>query len=373
MEIWLIAAILSAATVLLLGWGGRAAEARAAAQAGASDSAARLAIYKDQLAALDGDVARGSVTAEEAAGLRTEVARRMLAESQAAEAPIHRKPGLLLWLSALAVPLVAVLLYGGLGAPALPGLPQAERLANAEKNNDLAAMVYKIERHLAAKPDDVQGWQLLLPSYRAMNRFGDEAEVYRNLLKLTPPTADLYSGLAEALMFQGQGILPDEAVDAIHKALALDPKDTKSRYYEALALSQDGKADEALAKFEGLLQEAPADAPYRESVQRQIDQIKSGAVSSRPKGPSASQIKAAKNMSAGDQQAMIRGMVDGLAEKLKANPNDLAGWLRLIRARSVLGDMDQAAAALATARSTFASDQASLDQVNALAQELKLK
>ena len=49
----------------------------------------------------------------------------------------------------------------------------------------------------------------------------------------------------------------------------------------------------------------------------------------------------ASQMSAGDQQAMIRSMVDGLDQKLAANPDNLEGWLRLIRARVVLGDTDR--------------------------------
>ena len=45
----------------------------------------------------------------------------------------------------------------------------------------------------------------------------------------------------------------------------------------------------------------------------------------------------------------INAMVSGLAARLKANPNDPQGWLRLIRAYSVLGETDKAKAALATA------------------------
>ena len=35
---------------------------------------------------------------------------------------------------------------------------------------------------------------------------------------------------------------------------------------------------------------------------------------------------------------MIRGMVDGLAARLEANPNDVDGWLRLSRSYGVLGE-----------------------------------
>ena len=39
-----------------------------------------------------------------------------------------------------------------------------------------------------------------------------------------------------------------------------------------------------------------------------------------------------------DRAAMIRGMVDGLAARLEQQPGDLDGWLRLARARLVLGE-----------------------------------
>jgi cytochrome c-type biogenesis protein CcmH len=46
---------------------------------------------------------------------------------------------------------------------------------------------------------------------------------------------------------------------------------------------------------------------------------------------------------------MIRGMVDGLAQRLEENPEDLDGWLRLARAYSVLGRRAEAVAALESA------------------------
>ncbi|WP_341898121.1 tetratricopeptide repeat protein, partial [Ferrovibrio terrae] len=58
------------------------------------------------------------------------------------------------------------------------------------------------------------------------------------------------------------------------------------------------------------------------------------------------QVDAAQQMSAEDRTAMVRGMVERLAERLKDNPNDAEGWLRLARAREVLGEADAARAAL---------------------------
>jgi len=81
----------------------------------------------------------------------------------------------------------------------------------------------------------------------------------------------------------------------------------------------------------------------------------------------------ASNMSASDQQAMIRTMVDGLDQKLAANPDDLDGWLRLIRARAVLGDTDKAKAAYKKALDQYAGNQDALAQISALGREMKIE
>ena len=39
---------------------------------------------------------------------------------------------------------------------------------------------------------------------------------------------------------------------------------------------------------------------------------------------------------------MIRGMVERLAERLKRDGSDVEGWLRLVRAYTVMGDRERA-------------------------------
>ncbi|MDE0703345.1 MAG: c-type cytochrome biogenesis protein CcmI [Rhodospirillaceae bacterium] len=66
-------------------------------------------------------------------------------------------------------------------------------------------------------------------------------------------------------------------------------------------------------------------------------------VQAPPRGPSAEDMRAAERMTPEERQEMIRGMVEGLAERLEENPGDLAGWLRLGRAQAVLGELDKSA------------------------------
>ncbi len=367
MEIWFIFAALSVGIVTALFLGSR----RLAARQGTDSASAQIAIYKDQLREIDADLTRGVMAPAEADAHRTEVARRLLAVS-AAEGNVAR-PGQawMVFILALLVPALAFAVYSRLGAPSFPDLPQAERLANAEKAGDLEAMVYKVEQHLQQHPDDVNGWEVVLPSYKAMSRFNDAAQAMRRVIALKGPTAELYADLSEMLMFAGNGLMPADGLAAAREALKIDPKNSKARYYEALGLSQDNQHAAALAAFESLLADSASDAPWRPAVEKQIAALKQPQAN--PTGPTQDQVEAAGSMTSGDQQAMIRSMVDGLAAKLEADPKNLDGWLRLIRARVVLKEADVAQAALGKARGIFDGDQGAVAQLSALAQELGLK
>ncbi|MFM2421626.1 MAG: hypothetical protein RL291_156, partial [Pseudomonadota bacterium] len=88
------------------------------------------------------------------------------------------------------------------------------------------------------------------------------------------------------------------------------------------------------------------------------------------RGPTADDVKAAQSLSTKDQQTMIAGMVDGLAERLKKEPKDLNGWMMLTRSYSMLGRKSDAEKAFASARQVFQGDSAALDQLNAHAKTL---
>ena len=81
---------------------------------------------------------------------------------------------------------------------------------------------------------------------------------------------------------------------------------------------------------------------------------------------------AAEDMNEADRGAMIRGMVDRLATRLKQNGDDIEGWLRLVRAYMVMGERDKAASALTDARQALANDAERLRQLNEGAKNLGL-
>lgn len=363
--IWIVFAAMTAAVIGALLW---PVVKSKPAESEAERAAYDRAVFRDQLAELDRDVERGTIGKAEADAARNEISRRLIATAQE---PVKTPVSGFAWAAiagTLIVPLVALPLYLKAGNPQLPDVPHAERMANAEKAGDMDALIAKVEAHLEANPDDLQGWTILAPAYRRMMRWADAAEAYRNVVRLSPPGAANLSDYGEAQVMANQGIVPAGAHAVFTQALAIDPGFPKARFYDALALKQEGKTAEAKAAFEAFLKDTPADAPWRQMLLAEMQDM-----TAKPPALDQQTMADASSMSADDQQAMIRSMVDGLDQKLAANPDNLEGWLRLIRARTVLGDTDKAKAAYKTALETFSGNEDALAQIAALGREMKVE
>jgi cytochrome c-type biogenesis protein CcmH len=324
-------------------------------------------VYREQLEALDRDLGAGSVPAAEADSLRVELSRRLIeASKQEGQGP--DLPAISPLLFALFIPLIVAPIYWHFGKPAMADTPLAQRVADAVKNNDFEGMLAQVEKHLAEKPDDVAGWKVVAQAYTRFNRFDDAAQAYLKIATLQPPTADILSSYGENLVFANKGLIPKLAAQAFEQALTLDPTYPKARFFSAMAMKQDGKTAEAKAAYEKLLADAPPDAKWRKAVESEL-----ASMGATPPALNDQQVKDGSAMAPADQSAMIHSMVDGLEQKLVANPDDLEGWLKLIRARIVLTETDKAKAALDKANAQFKDKPEALAQIKALADEFGLK
>ncbi|MDE1997048.1 MAG: c-type cytochrome biogenesis protein CcmI, partial [Rhizobiaceae bacterium] len=141
---------------------------------------------------------------------------------------------------------------------------------------------------------------------------------------------------------------------------------------------QDGKTAEAKTAFEALAKQSPADAPWMVSVNEHIAKnggtvdAAAAANSNAPGNPTSDQVAAAEAMPSGDRMQMIRGMVESLDAKLKDDPKNFEGWLRLIRSYAVLKERDRAVDALKRGLAAFPADSGEGQQLLALAKELGL-
>ena len=132
-------------------------------------------------------------------------------------------------------------------------------------------------------------------AYRRMMRWADATEAYRNVVRLSPPDAANLSDFGEAQVMANQGIVPASAHEVFSQALAIDPTFPKARFYDALALKQEGKTAEAKAAFEAFLKDTPADAPWRQMLLAEMQDM-----NAKPPALDQQTMADASNMSADD-------------------------------------------------------------------------
>lgn len=249
---------------------------------------------------------------------------------------------------------------GAAPTPAASGSPQP----------DVDSMISSLEAKLKTNPADAEGWRMLAWSFFETGRFAESATAYKKAAQLKPDNADYWSSLGEALVLAGSGDVPKDASAAFRKALSIDPKDPRARYF--LGVEQDiaGKHAEAIESWFALLKDTPAGAPWEADVRKTIEQvadkekidIKDRLATLKPAapagpaaalngipGPTREQMTAASQLPSGQQEAMVRGMVGSLAAKLQADPKQPDRWMMLIRSRMMLGQGREAAQALGQA------------------------
>lgn len=376
MTLWVSIALMTAAAIFVVLW--PLSRRRAAAPAGSD-----LAVYRDQLDEVERDRAAGRIGGAEADATRIEVSRRLIAAADAASAeaapaaaaPWRRRAAALAAL--VAFPLGTASLYLALGSPQLPGAPLAARAEQPPAQSSLLTLVAQVEAHLAKNPEEGRGWEVVAPVYMRLGRFEDAVKARRNAVRLLGATAEREADLGEALVAAANGVVTAEAKAAFERALALEAKDFKARFFLGLAAEQDGQREAAADAWRALLKDAPPGAPWTALVREALARVDNTPPSSdgppAPPGPTAEDVAAASDMAPDQRAAMIRGMVERLAERLKQDGSDVEGWLRLVRAYTVLGDRDKARAAVADARRALGAEQDKLRRLDELVKGLGLE
>lgn len=348
-------------------------------------------VYRDQLDEIDADRGRGLIGEAEAEAARLEVARRLLAADAEASAEKNPDKGrrtarLALVGVALVLPLGVLSLYLTYGSPRLPDQPLVARLQDPASEKNLGALVARVEARLRSHPEEGEGWDVIAPVYMSARRYGDAADAYGQAIRLLGPSATRLSGYGQALVLEKEGLVSEAARGSLERALALDATLVEPRILLAIAKEQDGNYAAAIDDWRGLVEREGADDRWRSMVRQRIAEAEAhlsgegpmpgpapGPAPSAAPGPEAADVAAAQTMSAADRQAMIEGMVQRLATRLEQQSDDLAGWLRLVRAYTVLDRKDEAEKALARAKTQFAGNAQAIRELDALAAELGLK
>ncbi|VDC30574.1 c-type cytochrome biogenesis protein CcmI [Pseudogemmobacter humi] len=385
---WLVAICLAAGVaglliLSLLAARGRSGEAPALAH--------DVALYRDQIAGIERDEARGTLAPSEAKRLKTEVARRLLeADRRAARTGGGERPAR----GALILPALAILaavgggigIYLRLGQPGLPDLPLASRIAEADARiagrqsqagfvaslppvpampvePEFAALMDKLRAAVdPAVSQDLTGLALLARNEAALGNFGPARAAQERLIAVKGPTdaAADHVFLAEILIREAGAYVSPEAEAALRAALAIEPQNGAALYYYGLMFAQGGRFDRAFALWQPLMNRTAPDAPWAAILREQIAEVAMLAgVDYQPPpapalpGPDAAALAAAADLAPEDRAAMVEGMVAQLSQRLATEGGPAEEWARLIRSLGVLGREAEAREILAEARSRF--------------------
>jgi cytochrome c-type biogenesis protein CcmH len=423
------------------------------------ETAGHLAVYRDQLNAIDSEAAQGLIDEAQAESARLEIKRKVLAADRADEparpalGPAERKFALTA-VTAI-VTFGSILLYAVVGSPELPSAspaqarmeqplgprltlstppstepaarpalstppstePAARPALSTPPNTEPAArlalstapstgpaapqspaqpptalpsveeMTQRLQAKLQRNPEDVEGWRMLGWAYFNIEHYADAADAYSKAIELRPDAAEYRSARGEALVREADGTVSAAAKTDFEEALKLDAKDARARFFIGLAKQQSGDKAAALSDWSTLLTEANPTEPWFADLRQRVAELQrelgdQGAALPSPapklsadamrdflqsekskkppaetnRGPSAEDIRNAQAMAPQDRTAMIRGMVDGLANRLEQQPRDAEGWIKLIRSRVVLGDTELANKSLEQALTIFRED-----------------
>ncbi|MXO73530.1 tetratricopeptide repeat protein [Alteraurantiacibacter buctensis] len=307
------------------------------------------------------------------------------------------------WKKGAALALVAVVALAGAAVWRLADGNLASLFASAEEpvastgDAELDSLLAATQ----ASPDSAEAWQRLAFAYFARNLFAQAAEAYDKAASIAPESAVLWSSLGEArVMASESDPMPAPALAAFRRALELDAKDPRARYFMAVNKDLGGDHEGAIADWLALLADTPPGAPWETDLVRTIQQVgqREGtdlqpridtALAARadlPQGPAAlpgappamagipgptqEQLAAASSIPPSQQQDMAEAMVARLATRLESNPQNVDGWIMLMRSYRQLGRDEQARSAYARA---LQANPGAAEQLRAAAETLGLQ
>ena len=250
-------------------------------------------------------------------------------------------------------------LYVMLGRPDLAPQPLAERgqelqssaTEQSAQDESLKKALNAAQEAATANPDSVEAHLRLAMIAAEANAFDLELDALNRALKLTGDSPQIKSIKAEALSRKAGGLVTIPARNLIAEVLQVSPEEPRALYLFGLAAYQDEDYLTALERW-GKLQSLMA--PTTPLALRLAENIADAAERAGvPIPQNTSPFAMAEGLSDKERDEMISGMVESLEARLADNPQDEAGWDRLINARQVLGDQDGMIRALIGAANAF--------------------
>ena len=295
-----------------------------------------VAVYREQLAELERELAQGSLDQAGFDLSHQELTQRLLEDapppqSSAAPTPAtNKRPKLLLAGIAVLIPLMAFSAYFLVGTPMALD-PQLSAQAHGDEQltpERLASMADQLAERLQNEPNNAEGWVMLGRIQRALARY-DEADLALQKSLALARNDDVMIERAEVLAQKNNGNFKGEPWAIINAVLKVDPTHGNALLLAGSAAFSEGRFKEALAYWERVKASLPPASPDAAALAEAIDQARErlgmpplSPATNMANAPASAGVLTAKPASDGTERITGRVSIDP-ALAAQVSPQDI--------------------------------------------------
>ena len=235
-------------------------------------------IARDKKNDLDSQLAQGELNQEEYDNTLLDLQTALALDLENIEASdTHQQGRWVVWLLAVAIPILSFGLYFQLGEygviknPALAQVPVDTRVQNQLTNLSFEEIEELIKQRLRNNPEDAEGWFILGKTYMAQQKFDKAITAFQRTYDLVGEEPGVMFSLADALAMQNDGAMQGEPEQLVRRGLEISPQDPTGLWLAGLAAEQrqDYKGAHALwSQLMPLIQNDPeSSTEVRELIQ----------------------------------------------------------------------------------------------------------
>jgi cytochrome c-type biogenesis protein CcmH len=184
----------------------------------------------------------------------------------------------------LLLPTLSIVLYFHLADPEAIQKVEAQQ-AKQETLAKVKNMIPQLVERLKHDPSDLQGWLMLGKTYKYLEQFPEAAQVFGKLNQLQPNNVEVMLNYAELLALTHDGQLSGEPAALALKAVQLEPDNSDALWMAGMVKAEAGEAAEAVAFWQKLAGQLPADSPAQPQIQQMIAEV-----GSQPSAPAKVEI-----------------------------------------------------------------------------------
>jgi cytochrome c-type biogenesis protein CcmH len=303
---------------------------------------------ESKLLEIDDDFERNLITEEVAKTSKEKINRELLLLERQTSLEVNKKRSkgsISIVGLAVIIPILAFYIHLGVGGSGIPSVSYKDRAAEFKDIKNLEELIEKLSKKLKedSSGGDPVGWELLGDVYMNNLSYLKATDAYTELVKKKNEDSNSWAKLASALVALEDGVINQAALNAIENSLKIDYLNPTGQYLKALFLEQEGDLGLAYTILANRLEFDKIAMPWTELFVSEVNRLGQIlgydliSLSGEAGVPVTSPDELVSSKTADDAtKAFINSMVSNLEERLKTQPNDIDGWLQLVKSYIVL-------------------------------------